>query len=333
VRCPWNSLSAIQDEINLKISGSGAPDLIQTKGSLAFLWQAANAILTDLNAGKPFNPSGAVLTTSGGASNPLGSWIQGITLAADRNVSLAEGITLAPAILIQTVISSTASSISNSAGVIEGYRNGPISAGDGVAYTAYREDSVLVFAYQNSVTGEIFWAERDTPSSSAEYVSSTLTLASLGVSGGTLVKVPVAGGEVALGAGAIRRSITYVEGHALPNATGTLPTFLRNKMDWISNQSAAGGMQGVSGTVATNDALLLGQKWVGEGYTVGTGPKGEVILFSSDGYRQFRGPTAKNGIDPVTQQPYSNTAVQVNFERRDGTSGAWTHNVHLDIKK
>jgi hypothetical protein len=110
--------------------------------------------------------------------------------------------------------------------------------------------------------------------------------------------------------------------------TGKLPRFLRNKFDRVMNQIAAGGMRGIAGAVNTRQALQLGERFVGPGFQIKNNGK---VFMSNDGLRQFRLPSAKKGIDPLTGAPYSKTGVQVNFELRAVPSGRWTSNVHLDV--
>jgi hypothetical protein len=97
----------------------------------------------------------------------------------------------------------------------------------------------------------------------------------------------------------------------------------------VSNEIAAGGNRGISGSVSAGDALTLGEAFVGPGYTTEVGGK---VLISADRLRQFRLPSQKQGINPVTNQPFSRTGTQVNFEARTAAQGPWTSNVHLDVK-
>ncbi|MBX2798055.1 MAG: HINT domain-containing protein, partial [Myxococcales bacterium] len=110
-------------------------------------------------------------------------------------------------------------------------------------------------------------------------------------------------------------------------------SFLRNKQNHISNQAAAGGNRGVSGSVSASDAERLGQAWVGDGAReFGDG----MGLISADGTRVFRRPSAKRGVNPATGEPWSNTGVQSNFEvRSQNADGKWKidANVHLDVEK
>ncbi len=117
---------------------------------------------------------------------------------------------------------------------------------------------------------------------------------------------------------------------------GSLPrnagSFLRNKQKRISNQAAAGGNRGVSGTVSGADAEALGQAWVGDGAREFGGGMG---LISEDGTRVFRRPSAKRGVNAATGEPWSKTGVQSNFEvRSKGADGKWQidANVHLDVE-
>lgn len=111
-------------------------------------------------------------------------------------------------------------------------------------------------------------------------------------------------------------------------AVGRLPKHLRNKMKRIRNELAAGGNRGVSGTLSRGDADRLGESFLGPGYTISSDGKAFV---SADGLRQYRPPTPKRGIDPVTGEPYSRTGVQANFQSRGEASGPWQNNVHIDV--
>lgn len=111
-----------------------------------------------------------------------------------------------------------------------------------------------------------------------------------------------------------------------------LPAHLRNKIDRIENATAAGGRRSISGSVTEREARSLGERFVGRGYRVTRGSKGEEILVSRDGLRQYRGPTDKRGIDQMTNQPWGRTGRRVNFETRAEVEGRWQSNVHLDIK-
>ena len=110
---------------------------------------------------------------------------------------------------------------------------------------------------------------------------------------------------------------------------GRLARHLRSKMRRIRNAIAAGGNRGVTGSVTTDEAMQLGVEFVGPNYRVMSNGRGIV---STDGMRQFRFPSPKRGIDPMTGEPFSRTGVQVNFEQRATASGEWTSNVHLDVE-
>ncbi len=111
-----------------------------------------------------------------------------------------------------------------------------------------------------------------------------------------------------------------------------LNQFLKNKLKRIKNQLASGGNKGVSGVVSAADAEKLGKNFVGEGARLVVA-NGQRILISKDGLRQFRYPTQKQGINPNTNSPYSNTRFQANFQSRNEPSKSWENNVHLDVKK
>jgi hypothetical protein len=107
-----------------------------------------------------------------------------------------------------------------------------------------------------------------------------------------------------------------------------LPRHLRNKLKHIENATAAGGLRGVTGAVAEEEALALGERFVGSGYRVTNEGR---LLISADGLRQFRMPSVKRGINPLTGESFSRTGVQVNFESRPVPDGRWPNNVHLDV--
>ncbi len=112
--------------------------------------------------------------------------------------------------------------------------------------------------------------------------------------------------------------------------TKKLPVRLRNKLKRVENQTAAGGNRGVSGSVTPTEARALGERFVGPGFRTSKTQPNTII--SQNGLRQFRGPSAKKGINPVTGKRYSNTGVQANFQSRTAPSGRFTTNVHLDVK-
>ncbi|MGO4574367.1 RHS repeat-associated core domain-containing protein [Microvirga sp. 2TAF3] len=77
------------------------------------------------------------------------------------------------------------------------------------------------------------------------------------------------------------------------------------------------------GKASAQEADELGKAWVGPGPRVTS--KG--YLESSDGLRQYRGPSEK------PNSPFAPTGVQANFESRSQPRGAWESNGHLDIEK
>jgi hypothetical protein len=86
----------------------------------------------------------------------------------------------------------------------------------------------------------------------------------------------------------------------------------------VSNASKGTGNFGV-GTASVSEANTAGAKWVGEGSRVSSNGK---TWISADGTRQYRPPTIKS----------RSGRYQANFQSRNGTSGEWTNNGHLDIK-
>jgi RHS repeat-associated protein len=90
-----------------------------------------------------------------------------------------------------------------------------------------------------------------------------------------------------------------------------------NVSNIITNAEKGTGNFGVgSGSVA--DAYVAGKKWVGDGYRVSSNGKAWV---SANGSRQFR----------IANKPRLGK-VQANFESRNGNSGRWTNNGHMDVK-
>ena len=116
-----------------------------------------------------------------------------------------------------------------------------------------------------------------------------------------------------------------------PNNKGKSNQHLRNKMKRIENQTAAGGNRGVSGSVSQSESLALGRRFVGPNASVSQTSNGTTIFRSSNGLRQFRAASPKNGINRMTGQPFSITGFQVNFESRAVARGRFTNNVHLDV--
>lgn len=113
-----------------------------------------------------------------------------------------------------------------------------------------------------------------------------------------------------------------------PPTTGRLPRHLRNKMDRIQNQTAAGGNRGVSGSVSHEEAMRLGEAFVGPGHRPMSNGAG---LVSADGRRTFRFPSPKRGVNPRTGEPWSRTGTQANFETHGEDGGRPVSNVHLDV--
>jgi hypothetical protein len=100
---------------------------------------------------------------------------------------------------------------------------------------------------------------------------------------------------------------------------------LVNKENRIRNEISAGGNRGILGKVNSAEADFLGERFVGEGYSERAGPKGERILISKDGLRQYRSPTPKRTTK-------SKTGTQVNFQSRPSPEGKFPNNVHLDVE-
>ncbi len=73
------------------------------------------------------------------------------------------------------------------------------------------------------------------------------------------------------------------------------------------------------GEATAEEALEVGQAWVGDGATLASDGK---TLISADKLRQFRPPSFKPNLGKV----------QANFESRPAPSGSWINNGHLDIK-
>ncbi len=110
-----------------------------------------------------------------------------------------------------------------------------------------------------------------------------------------------------------------------------LSQFLKNKLKRVRNETAAGGNRGISGSVTPEEARQLGEAFVGPNFRETSTDSGTPILLSEDGLRQFRGPSEKSGVNPLTAEPYSRTGTQVNFQSRPEAAGPYTSNVHLDV--
>ena len=105
----------------------------------------------------------------------------------------------------------------------------------------------------------------------------------------------------------------------------------KNKIKRIKNQLSAGGNKGITGKVSVKEARILGETFVGPNYRE-VKSYGADLLISQDGLRQYRGPSAKSGINKNTGEPWSKTGTQVNFQSRDIPEGSWPNNVHLDVE-
>jgi RHS repeat-associated protein len=135
------------------------------------------------------------------------------------------------------------------------------------------------------------------------------------------VRVPRSSGGTAKGGGTGGGG-----GGKVPNKGSSRYEQLVNKENRISNETAAGGDRGIKGTVNPAEADFLGERFVGEGFTKRIGPKGERILISKNGLRQYRSPTPKTTTK-------TETGTQANFQSRSEPEGEWTSNVHLDIEE
>ncbi|UWX93372.1 DUF6531 domain-containing protein [Enterobacter mori] len=105
----------------------------------------------------------------------------------------------------------------------------------------------------------------------------------------------------------------------------------KNKLKRIKNQTAARGNRGITGIVSQDDAFKLGEAFVGPNYKKISG-YGSDLLISDDVLRQYRGPSPKRGRNPLTDEPWSRTGTQVNFQTRTVPEGSWSSNVHLDTE-
>ncbi|MBI3281752.1 MAG: hypothetical protein HYZ57_18155, partial [Acidobacteria bacterium] len=124
--------------------------------------------------------------------------------------------------------------------------------------------------------------------------------------------------------GAVRMAYAYV-GQVAPGpvlgvfgkAAGSSAT-LAKYMNILRRSAMMKGNFGL-GTATADEALEVGQAWVGEGAKLASDGK---TLISADGLRQFRPPSLKPNLGKV----------QANFEARPTPSGQWQSNGHLDIK-
>lgn len=74
--------------------------------------------------------------------------------------------------------------------------------------------------------------------------------------------------------------------------------------------------------------MSLGVKFVGPYFRVMSNGQG---LVSANGLRVFRFPQVKRGINPATQQPWSPTGRQANFETREFPGLPASSNVHVNV--
>jgi RHS repeat-associated protein len=109
-------------------------------------------------------------------------------------------------------------------------------------------------------------------------------------------------------------------GRAIAYAGGKLLQSLR--LGGLLRDAAQGKGNFGLGTATRQEAELMGQAWVGEGYTVASNG---TTLVSADGLRIFRPPSAK------PNSPYTTTGVQANFEQKMTRGGRPYSNGHLDI--
>lgn len=80
----------------------------------------------------------------------------------------------------------------------------------------------------------------------------------------------------------------------------------------------------LKGRATRTEAADLGEVWVGPGCRAAS--DGETLV-SADGLRTFRPPA------PKENSPFTDTGVQVNFEKRERIGGKWSirSNAHLDV--
>ncbi|KZL14860.1 hemagglutinin repeat-containing protein [Pseudovibrio sp. Ad37] len=80
----------------------------------------------------------------------------------------------------------------------------------------------------------------------------------------------------------------------------------------------------LKGTATRTEADELGKAWVGPNYRIASDGK---TLVSADGTKTYRPPT------PKPNNPYSQTGIQINLEKRELINGKWTitSNAHLDV--
>jgi len=117
------------------------------------------------------------------------------------------------------------------------------------------------------------------------------------------------------------RAIAYAGGKLLQrvmNESGEI--FLARLSGMLREASQGKGNYGL-GSATRQEAELMGQAWVGDGYTVAS----NGTTLSTDGLRIYRPPSAK------PNSPYSTTGVQANFEQKMTRGGQPYSNGHLDI--
>jgi RHS repeat-associated protein len=123
---------------------------------------------------------------------------------------------------------------------------------------------------------------------------------------------------------------------------GRLNTAMRAKVENYWNKivkearilrSQGVGNGSVRGSVKINEALELGEKWVGTKFTTKTYSDGKIVMRSESGNHVVRvSPVEKTGTHPISGQPYSKTGTQANFEYHPDPSRPSTINIHLDVE-
>ncbi|EFA4095684.1 RHS domain-containing protein, partial [Escherichia coli] len=111
---------------------------------------------------------------------------------------------------------------------------------------------------------------------------------------------------------------------------GLLAGCWRNKLRKIDDAVKTPGNAGLKMTLSRREANRLGKEFVGEGYSVVRGKKGELWYISADGKRMYRSPTPKSS-------DYAKTGKQANFHERRNVNDNWwdtqrVSNVHVHVE-
>lgn len=111
---------------------------------------------------------------------------------------------------------------------------------------------------------------------------------------------------------------------------GLLAGCWKKKLRKIDDAVRTPGNSGLKMTLSRREANHLGKEFVGEGYSVVRGKKGELWYISANGKRMYRSPTPKSS-------DYAKTGKQANFHERKNVNDNWwdsqrVSNVHVHVE-